>query len=183
MTALSLAAAAETRMPDPTDKKDPIKVVDRRSFTPDGRRRTPEEAPAPEGEAAARPASEPRRPAAAAAPGPAAPQADRPRDAHHGTGFTMEPPSGPETSSAAQDAAFGNLVISLYQSGCIHLGLAAEEGAPPQPVDLEGARGAIEMLLMLRSKTRGNLAPDESRILDTLIAEMQMAYAMKARGA
>lgn len=81
-----------------------------------------------------------------------------------------------------QDSAFLNLIVSIYQSGCIHLGMVHEEGAAPPPPDLESAKATVEMLVMLRRKTQGNLDKEETRILDSLLAELQIAFAVKAPG-
>jgi hypothetical protein len=73
--------------------------------------------------------------------------------------------------------------VSIYQSGCIHLGLAEGEEASKEALDFEAARGTIEMLLALKRKTLGNLSTDEARILETLLAELQMTYALKVSDA
>src|SRR5262249_50927520 len=103
-----------------------------------------------------------------------------PRHEVKGEGFTLHPSPAAPQAMAPGDAAFLNLVVSIYQSGCIHLGLAAEGEQPvAEALDFEAARGTIEMLLALREKTKGNLSPDEQRIVETLLAELQMAYALK----
>jgi hypothetical protein len=151
-------------MVEDRDPKEPIKVTDRRSFTRDGRRRDPEV----DAETEAHP--------------PSHGASDGQREVT-GEGFTMEPPPHPDESLASQDAAFLNLVVSIYQSGCIHLGLADGEQASKEALDFEAARGTIEMLLALKKKTLGNLSTDEGRILETLLAELQMTYALKVSDA
>jgi hypothetical protein len=42
-------------------------------------------------------------------------------------------------------------------------------------VDLDGARQVIELLAALQLKTRGNLTPDESRLLDSLVYDLKLA--------
>ncbi len=148
-------------MPDPNDRRETIKVTDRRAFTRDGTRREPE------AHAAASAETTREKPA-------------EPPAAIRGEGFTMEPPRGSEERATGQDPAFGNLVVSLYQSGLIHLGLVEEGEGDPPATDLDAARGAIEMLGMLKRKTLGNLSAEEVRILDALLAELQMTYATKA---
>ncbi len=166
--------------PDPGTDGPEIKIVDRRSFTSDGRRRETDSAPQQEPPPA--PPDPPRgggsRPAGAA-PRPAGTDARV-----HGPGFTMDPSSETERSRAGRDAAFLNLCVSLYESGCIHLGISGPEGQPSGSApDLDAARGAVEMLEMLKRKTHGNLSREEQEILDSLLAELQMAYVMKAPGA
>ena len=46
--------------------------------------------------------------------------------------------------------------------------------------DLEGAQGTIDMLLMLREKTSGNLSNTEAKLLDDTIASLQKNYAEAA---
>ena len=150
------------------DGKPEIKVVDRRSFTTDGRRR--DEGPAP-----------PEPPGAD--PGPGAPRAPGAGKATEGPGFTVADSPEPETPEAIQDASFLNLCVSLYESGFIHLGRSPEGEDTEREPDLEAARGAVEMLEMLVRKTRGNLSGEEKRILERLLAELQMAYVMKVPGA
>jgi len=149
-------------MADENDSEPAIKVTDRRSFTRDGLKRDQEAVTQPK---EPKPSPEPRREV-------------------KGEGFTIEPPPSLPEEMAPGDAAFLNLVVSIYQSGCIHLGLAGEsEQAVAEALDFEAARGTIEMLLALREKTKGNLSPDEGRILETLVAELQMAYALKVSDA
>ncbi len=42
--------------------------------------------------------------------------------------------------------------------------------------DIEAAKSVIEILLMLKEKTRGNLTADEQKILDESIHDLQMRY-------
>jgi len=42
--------------------------------------------------------------------------------------------------------------------------------------DLRQARITIDMLAMIRDKTAGNCAPDEKRLLDAVVTELQMNY-------
>jgi len=163
-------------MGDENDAKSTIKVTDRRAFTRDGAKRDPDPAAVEETPHPAK--------AATAAEGPATPRPSAASEVR-GDGFTMEPPLRTAESMAAEDAAFLNLIVSIYQSGCIHLGLAEEEGGLPsdEKVDFEAARGTIEMLLALKRKTLGNLSSEEGRILESLLAELQMTYALKASDA
>jgi hypothetical protein len=55
-------------------------------------------------------------------------------------------------------------------------------GQVPDPVtgqpqrDLEQARFAIDLLGVLRQKTEGNRTPQESSMLEEILATLQMAY-------
>jgi hypothetical protein len=43
-------------------------------------------------------------------------------------------------------------------------------------VDLPQAADAIDLLILLREKTEGNRSPDESRILDEVLYDLQLRY-------
>ena len=71
--------------------------------------------------------------------------------------------------------SFEQLVQSVYMTAIMQLGGATPEGQKPQ-VDLMGARQSIDMLGVLAEKTKGNLTPDESRLLDSALFELRMAF-------
>jgi hypothetical protein len=60
-------------------------------------------------------------------------------------------------------------------------------GQIPDPVtqqrrrDLPQAKHTIDILVMLREKTRGNLSADEAQLLQELLPQLQMAYVAASR--
>ena len=58
------------------------------------------------------------------------------------------------------------------QLGLIHFG--AEEDKPKPDFDL--ARHSIDMLAMLREKTKGNLTLEEQRLLENSLTELRFRY-------
>jgi len=60
-------------------------------------------------------------------------------------------------------------------SAMMQLGAATHEGQQPQ-VDILGARQSIDMLGVLAEKTKGNLTPEENRLLDSALFELRMAF-------
>ena len=61
-------------------------------------------------------------------------------------------------------------------SALIGLGAVTEPGS-----DLEQARSAIDILLMLRDKTHGNRTEQESRLLEEIVYDLQMRFVRAAR--
>ena len=65
----------------------------------------------------------------------------------------------------------------------VHVGL----GLRPDPIskatakDLAAARQGIDLLAMLDEKTRGNLTPDEARLLGAILADLRLAYVRAAK--
>ena len=71
--------------------------------------------------------------------------------------------------------SFEQLVQSFYMTAMMQLGAATHEGQQPQ-VDILGARQSIDMLAILAEKTKGNLTSSESRLLDSALFELRMAF-------
>ena len=172
------------------DQNKPFVVTDRRKFTMDGELR-PDADPSPEREE--RPTAPPSQVAApAAAPG-ASPQATAAEP-------EMPPPPTAEENDQAKRAyemtadrldtairsanpgmdhppamSFEQLVQSIYMTAMMQLGAAAHEGQQPQ-VDILGARQSIDMLGVLAEKTKGNLTAEETRLLDSALFELRLAF-------
>ena len=70
---------------------------------------------------------------------------------------------------------FEKFAASLYMSALMQLGLAAPQGGKPQ-VDMMGARQTIDILGILKDKTKGNLTPAEENMLQNVLYELRMAY-------
>jgi hypothetical protein len=91
-------------------------------------------------------------------------------------GFTLvgEPTSGED--HGAPPVNFTTFVLSLSTSALLHMGIVAPEGGQPPEIDLPMARQTIEMLEMIRDKTRGNLSTDEQALLDHALHDLRMRY-------
>jgi len=72
---------------------------------------------------------------------------------------------------------FYTFVFSLGSSAIVHLGDAPhpETGAPAPP-DLLLAKQTIDILVMLRDKTKGNLTAEEAKFLEALLMDLQMRF-------
>ena len=77
---------------------------------------------------------------------------------------------------------FYTFVLSLGSSAFVHLGDAPhpETGKPVEP-DLLVAKQTIDILAMLREKTRGNLTPEEERFLETLLTDLRIRFVERSR--
>jgi hypothetical protein len=71
---------------------------------------------------------------------------------------------------------FDLLVLSLGNAALIALGLVSEPGTKLMRKDLESASYNIELLEMLKQKTKGNLSPAESDLLSELIYDLQLKF-------
>jgi hypothetical protein len=84
---------------------------------------------------------------------------------------------GASSSEAEVDPTpFANLVMFIASPAAAALGMTEHPSMPPGEVDLPLAKHCIDLLLIVRDKTRGNLSAQEQQILESLLAELQMQY-------
>jgi hypothetical protein len=74
------------------------------------------------------------------------------------------------------DLLFLQMVLSLQASAMQHLGKIADPVTGEARRDLPSARAAVDMLLMLKEKTRGNCSGSETRLLERVICDLQLNY-------
>jgi len=82
-----------------------------------------------------------------------------------GKGKTVLPP-----------VTFSTFILSLNTTALIHLGELPHPETNEKKVNLDLARHTIDTLDMLREKTKGNLTPDEERLLENVLYELRMRY-------
>ncbi|HEX2488545.1 MAG TPA: DUF1844 domain-containing protein [Blastocatellia bacterium] len=144
-----------------------FKVTDRRLFNPDGTLRDDalieEAAPAP-----------PPEPGAAASPSSAQPQGQ------------FAAATAPELQSEPEDAEpertmFNEFLMGIASSAFIYLGLVEHPATGRRQVDMTAAKESIDMLLMLREKTKGNLTRGEEKFFEDLLSDLKMQYVTMRR--
>jgi hypothetical protein len=72
--------------------------------------------------------------------------------------------------------SFSTLILSLASSAVLALGLEKNPQTGQIEKDLDVARFNIDMLNLLKGKTKGNLDKDEQHFLESVIADLQMKY-------
>ena len=168
----------------------PFVVTDRRKFTMDGELR-PDADPSPEKERREPVATEPEpKPVAATTSEPTpestseadlppltSEQTEQARVAYEMTSERLDTAIRAANPGADHPPAmsFDQLVQSVYMTSIMQLGGATPEGQQPQ-VEIIGARQSIDMLSVLAEKTKGNLTPEESRLLESALFELRMAF-------
>jgi hypothetical protein len=83
---------------------------------------------------------------------------------------------GENAAPALPEIDFGTFVMSLASSVLVHLGELAHPEAGASHRNLPLAKQTIDMLGMLREKTRGNCTQEESQLLDNLLYDLRMKY-------
>jgi hypothetical protein len=136
-------------------------ISDKRLFTKEGARRTPPS------EAETPPASMPPPPRQEA------PRAEAPR--------RPRPEAGETPRYELPPADFATFVAMLANNVMLFLGQIPDPVTQQRRRDLPQAKHTIDILVMLREKTRGNLTADEAQLLQELLPQLQMAYVAASR--
>ena len=93
-----------------------------------------------------------------------------------------EAPVHPEPPAADEPVTFSTFVLGLSTQALLHL------GEIPNPVnraierDLVAAKQVIDILGILREKTRNNLESAEESLLDSMLYDLRMRYVQLVRG-
>lgn len=74
------------------------------------------------------------------------------------------------------EPSLSTLVLSLASSATFSLGLAPDPNTQKTEKNLEMAAFNIDLLEMLRSKTKNNLTKEEQAFLDLVISDLQMKF-------
>jgi hypothetical protein len=80
-------------------------------------------------------------------------------------------------------ALFANVVMMLASSAMQQLGKLVNPMTNKTEINLEGAQITIDMLAMLKDKTKGNLDKDEDKMLTELLTSLQLNYVETAESA
>ena len=153
-----------------------FKVADRRKFNPDGSLKegvTLE--PAKQEEKPAEPATS----AAATKPEPPKTQSTEPSpETVHEDEF-----AGDEDDFADADdpASFVHFLSTLATNAAAALGAVPHPATGQRSLDLETGKYWLDVLGMLRDKTKGNLHKEENRLLEGLLADLRMQYVQLVR--
>jgi len=78
------------------------------------------------------------------------------------------------------EVTLATFVFSLSSSALVHLGEVPDPESQSVRVDLSLAKQIIDTLGMLQEKTRGNLDPDEDRLLKTVLYDLRLRYVQKS---
>lgn len=153
-----------------------FKVVDRRRFTVDGDLR--DDAAEDSSSSTAEPAvTTPERPA----PRPPEPAPAPEQRAQEAAPDEPDEDAPPADDDGAQPALNFTMFIQMLAQQCLmQLGMIPYPQGVRQ-LDLESARDTIDVLVLLKQKTAGNLDVEESRLLEGAMQELQMTYLEVAR--
>lgn len=85
-------------------------------------------------------------------------------------------PGGGQGEAQMPEASFSMLVTTLATQATVALGQMAAPDATEVSVDLALAKHLVDTLEILEEKTKGNLTPDESGMLSSVLHQLRMLY-------
>jgi hypothetical protein len=71
---------------------------------------------------------------------------------------------------------FTTFLLGLASTALIHLGQAPHPETGKAETNLALAKESVELLGMLRDKTRGNLTAEEENIFEDILADLRLRY-------
>jgi len=92
------------------------------------------------------------------------------------------PPQPAESGAVATGADrlppldFTTFVLSLSTTALVSLGLVPDSDGSRPPANLPLARQTIDLIDLLRDKTRGNLTGEEERLLDQVLTDLRLKF-------
>ncbi len=90
--------------------------------------------------------------------------------------------AAPGAERADEPVTFSTFVLGLSTQALLHLGEIPNPMTRALERDLVAAKHVIDILGILREKTRSNLEPGEESLLDSVLYDLRMRYVELVRG-
>ena len=103
------------------------------------------------------------------------------KDQKKQTDSSKEKETDKEKETEPFQVDFSTFIMSLTSSAFYHLGDMPDPSTGKKEVNLPAVQQTIDMLIMLREKTKGNLKEDEKKLLEQLVYELQVKYVAKTK--
>jgi hypothetical protein len=93
-----------------------------------------------------------------------------------------EQEKGPEEADRIPlpEVNFNSLIFSLSSSALLHLGEIADPHTGQKKKDVPLAKHSIDIIAMLKDKTKGNLTDEEQKFLESILADLRWRYVRAA---
>lgn len=95
------------------------------------------------------------------------------------------PAEGERPGSAEAKAPpinFSTFILSLSSSAVYHMGGFQDPYSGKTSMNLDLAKQSIDIIAMLEAKTKGNLEPDEQKLITHVLYDLRMRYVELAKG-
>ncbi len=85
-------------------------------------------------------------------------------------------PAAPEGTEFLPPLEFSSIIVLLYFPALVQLGLVEDPVTGEKQENLGLAKRNIDLLDLLRDRTKGNLEPEEQKFLDGVLDQLKLAY-------
>jgi Domain of unknown function (DUF1844) len=106
---------------------------------------------------------------------------DAPEEKQETTADARKASQSAESAAQAKEEAlpeinFSTFVISLSTQALMHLGEIPNPVSGKEDVDVPAAKQMIDILAMLKEKSRGNLNSSEDQLMEDILFDLRMKY-------
>ncbi len=105
----------------------------------------------------------------------------QPEGAAEKEGAKTEKVPGETAPHPLPEIDFSSFIFSLSTSALLHLGEIPDPATHKREKDLPLAKQTIDILGMLKEKTRGNLTPDEEKLMENILTDLRWRYIREAK--
>ncbi|MCI4445469.1 MAG: DUF1844 domain-containing protein [Candidatus Aminicenantes bacterium] len=92
---------------------------------------------------------------------------------------TKSAEKGQEPEEFIPPLDFSSIVFPIYTQALIKLGLLEDPKSNKLETNLELAKRLIDLLDLLKDRTKGNLEPDEENFLEAILSQLKLHYLKK----
>ncbi|HUU38139.1 MAG TPA: DUF1844 domain-containing protein [Candidatus Desulfaltia sp.] len=90
-------------------------------------------------------------------------------------------PSEPSRQEFLPPLDFSSIVLPIFTQALLKLGLLGDPEKAEPELNLELARRMIDILDLLKDRTKGNLSPEEETFLDSCLQQLKAGYLEKVK--
>ncbi len=76
---------------------------------------------------------------------------------------------------------FSEFIVSLAQTAYVQLGIVEDPFSKKKNKNLQAAAETIDLIEMLKEKTKGNLNKEEEALLDEVLYDLRMKYLYESK--
>ncbi len=87
-----------------------------------------------------------------------------------------EPKKEEQKRPPLPEVNFNSLIFSLSSSALLHIGEIADPQTGETKKDLELAKHSIDIIAMLKDKTKGNLTDEEKKFIDNILTDLRLRF-------
>jgi hypothetical protein len=81
-----------------------------------------------------------------------------------------------KTFTPLPEISFSSFLLSISSSALLHLGEIADPQSGEKKKDLTLAKQSVDIIALLKEKTKGNLTEEEEKLLEHLLYDLRMRF-------